>query len=67
MTIIEARKKKGVSLQRMSREANIPSTMLHKYEHGLATPNVCRAREIADYLGISLDEVEKFFRKNKEE
>jgi|AntRauTorcE11897_2_1112592.scaffolds.fasta_scaffold48842_2 ribosome-binding protein aMBF1 (putative translation factor) len=62
MTIEQARKKKGKSMNQMSREAKIPLNMLFRYEHLLTIPSVTRAKELADYLEISLEDVEKFFR-----
>lgn len=50
----ELRKKKGVNMSTVSREAGIPLSTLTDWKAGRYTPKMDKLQKIADYFGVSV-------------
>lgn len=57
VTIKEARKKLGVSQEALADELGLSVQAVSKWECGLSCPDVALLPQLADYLGISLDQL----------
>ena len=57
VTIKEARKKLGVSQEALADELGLSVQAVSKWECGLSCPDVALLPQLADYLGISLEQL----------
>lgn len=60
LKIKEIRKSKGISQQKLAEELNTTQQMVSKYETHVDSPSVSRLVEIANVLGVTLDELVEF-------
>lgn len=51
----ELRKKKGVNVSTVSREAGVPLSTLTDWKAGRYTPKLDKMQKIADYFGVTVD------------
>ena len=55
----ELLKEKGITSYRVSLDTGIPQATFSRWKNGVAAPKVDKLIKIAEYLGISLDELVK--------
>ena len=53
----QLRKIKGVNQTQMAADLNVNPGTIAKYETGTRTPNVYMLKRLADYFGVSTDEL----------
>lgn len=53
----ELRQKKGLTQAQLARVLCVSQTMISQYEKGERTPTLKRAKVLAGYLGVSLDDL----------
>lgn len=52
MTLKEARKMSGMSMQELGKAVGVTAVTICRYEHGSRTPDARTAKRIADVLGL---------------
>lgn len=51
-----ARKNRGITLEKLAKRSGVPLSTISKYERGLVIPGVYNLIDLADAIGISMDE-----------
>lgn len=51
------RERKGISMSKLSRDADVAYQYLFRIEHQQAQPSIAIGRKLADALGVTLDEL----------
>ena len=60
LTMIQARKRAGLGIERCSRFTGVSVRDVIRYERGRSVPGIKNAARIAAVLGVRVDEVEEF-------
>ncbi len=60
LTMIQARKRAGLGIERCSRFPGVSVRDVIRYERGRSIPGIKNAARIAAVLGVRVDEVEEF-------
>lgn len=60
LTMMEARKRAGIGLERCSRFSGVSVRDVIRYERGRTSPGIKNAARIAAVLGVRVDEIEEF-------
>lgn len=56
-SILEHRERTGLSLRSVAAQLGTYPSNLHRYEHGKVTPELPLLWKLADFYGVSLDEL----------
>ncbi len=60
ITMMQARKRAGIGIERCSRFSGVSVRDVIKYERGRSVPGIRNAARIAGALGVRVDEIEEF-------
>jgi transcriptional regulator with XRE-family HTH domain len=60
LTMMQARKRAGLGLERCSRFSGVSVRDVIKYERGRSVPGIRNAARIARVLGVRVDEIKEF-------
>jgi transcriptional regulator with XRE-family HTH domain len=55
--IKDLREKRGVSMRQLAAEVGVSGTQINRYETDQQSPTLPVARRIADFFGVTLDEL----------
>lgn len=54
-TLKKLREHKGLSLNALSKEVDIPNPTINRYENGINIPTITQAVKLADYFDLSIE------------